>query len=140
MSNTHKSAKDRTTEVLISLVQSKCKLFHDAQGNTYVKTQGQTKVKGRTQVITQILKIRSAEFNELLRKLNYDATKKGLNKTALEEVVETISTIATYEGPTEEVHLRVSQNRRVILYDLVQPDWSVVKITKDGWKTLDTLL
>ena len=138
MSNTHKSAKDRTTEVLISLVQSKCKLFHDAQGNTYVKTQGQTKVKGRTQVITQILKIRSAEFNELLRKLNYDATKKGLNKTALEEVVETISTIATYEGSTEEVHLRVSQNRGVILYDLVQPDWSVVKITKDGWKALDS--
>ena len=138
MSNTHKSAKDRTTEVLISLVQSKCKLFHDAQGNTYVKTQGQTKVKGRTQVITQILKIRSAEFNELLRKLNYDATKKGLNKTALEEVVETISTIATYEGSTENVYLRTCQSKGEIIYDLCSPDWSVVKITKDGWKALDS--
>ena len=55
----------------------------------------------------------------------------------LEEVVETISTIATYEGSTEEVSLRVSQKDRVIFYDLCQPNWSVVNITSNGWEVLD---
>ena len=137
MSKTHKTVKDKTAETLISLVQNRCELFHDAQGNTYAKTQGKTNIRENKQEYTKILKIRSAEFNEFLRKLNYDTTKRGLNKTMLEEVVETISTIATYEGSTEEVSLRVSQKDRVIFYDLCQPNWSVVNITSNGWEVLD---
>ena len=137
MSNKHKAVKDKTVEKLISLVQDRCELFHDAQGNTYAKTQGKTNTRENKQEYTKILKIRSAEFNELIRKLNYDTTKKGLNKNMLEEVVETISTIATYEGHTEEVYLRTCQRKGEIIYDLCRDDWSVIRITRSGWEILD---
>ena len=55
----------------------------------------------------------------------------------LEEVVETISTIATYEGHTEEVYLRTCQRKGEIIYDLCSPDWSVIKITRSGWEILN---
>ncbi len=134
----NKSSNDKTAAMLIGLVQNRCELFRDEQNNTYAKTQGKIKEteQENEQEYTKVLKIRSTEFKELIRKLNYDATKKGLNKNVLDEVINTISTIATYEGSIEEVHLRVCQKDRAIYYDLCRPDWSVVKVTKDGWEVL----
>jgi len=139
MSNKHKNVQDKTVETLISIIQDKCELFRDKQGNTYAKTQGKTNISENKQEkeFTKVMKIRSPEFGELVRKFHYDTTKKGLKKLALEEVIETISTIATYEGHTEEVYLRTCQREGEIIYDLCRADWSVIKITRDGWKLLD---
>jgi len=126
MSKEHKNVQDKTVETLVSIIQDRCELFRDERGNTYVKTQGKTNIsKNKSEQekeFTRILKIRSAEFNELARKFHYDATKKGLKKLA---------------GHTEEVYLRTCQRKGEIIYDLCRPDWSAIKITRGGWEVLN---
>ncbi len=72
-----------------------------------------------------------------LRSLYYAATHKAPNNEALRSVVGVLESIAKFDGQEEEVHLRTAWHGGNLYYDLSDPAWRCVEITKDSWRVMD---
>jgi len=121
--------KVKSDKLLIDYAKQNCKLFCNHQGESYAKV----KVDSHT----EIWKVHSKQFSDILRGWYYQKTKRGLNKNSLESAISTISAIASYEGHIEEVYLRVAQVDDSIYIDMCDKHWKVIEVTNGGWKVLN---
>lgn len=72
-----------------------------------------------------------------LRSLFYAETQKAPNNEAMRSAVGVLESKAMFDGQEEEVHLRTAWHGGALYYDLCDPAWRCVEITKDHWKVME---
>jgi DNA polymerase elongation subunit (family B) len=122
-----------STQILVRLARENAVLlFKDQYGVAY----GKFRVSGHT----EILALESTKFEYYLSKKYYDFTggeivgQESLNNAKRVLIAETL-----FEGPTRELNLRVAWGERKgedICYDLADPEWQCIRITKEGWQII----
>lgn len=107
-------------DILIDLGKQH-QLFHGKDGTAYARV-------GRA-----VYLIESASYRENLMHLFLRLTGKGANRTSLRDALDTLLSIAKFEGPQSNVWLRTGFNRnKNIVVDLGRPDRRMLEIHADG--------
>ena len=84
----------------------------------------------------EILEIRGRAFKEYLTYQYQGMTERVPNSNALKDAINTLSALATNEGPRYRLHNRVALHNNAIWYDLSNDKWQVVRIDMNGWDIL----
>ena len=101
--------------------------FIDQYGEPFVQTN-----EGR------ILPINSKDFHTWLGSLYFASERKGLDRNSYQTACETLSAYATYQGAGKiELHYRVAWHDNALWYDLGDTENRAVKITANGWETIN---
>lgn len=117
-------------DVLIRLCLAACDhLFHDNEHRAYALV--------RENSIARTLPVRSREYGLLLARRYYRATNSGLPSAAKTEAIATLEGLALFEGPQEEVFVRIGEHEGRVILDLCDAQWRVVSIGPTGWEILD---
>ena len=87
----------------------------------------------------ETLRLKSSRFANWIARLYYKHTKNVLGIETTRNVKTVLESRAIYDGETRRLHLRVGSltdqtQIDIIYYDLANKDWSVVKITENGWQ------
>jgi len=82
-------------------------------------------------------KIRSTGFKEWLRYQYFRETRKAPGSQVFLDALKTLAAIATYEGQTHEVYVRIARLGDCVYLDLCNSDWEVVEISADGWRVIN---
>lgn len=73
----------------------------------------------------------------LLRRY-YKSFKKAPSSTAVQSAVATLSSMARFDGPEHEVHLRVAGSKEGVTYlDLGDEEWRAVEISRKDWRVVN---
>ncbi|MBZ0217182.1 MAG: hypothetical protein K8F25_11550, partial [Fimbriimonadaceae bacterium] len=130
--NKKKKSDPKLSEECVRLVEEKNPdLFHNKQKESYISIPQ----KGGGELT---FRIRSGMTKMWLQKTYYDAKGQPISSQTLNEVIETLEAKALFEGPCEEVNLRIAGNDERIFIDIGRVDASVVVIDKNDWmKTTD---
>jgi len=83
----------------------------------------------------ETLRVRG-EFRKWLRHSYFQETKGGCNAEAMQVAVETLASIAEFEGEEIEVFTRVGERQGAIYIDLGDNTWRAVEVTAKGWKVI----
>jgi hypothetical protein len=78
--------------------------------------------------------VRSAQFRSVLSSIYYASTKSSIGKQSLQEALDTIEAKAIHEGTAHKVFFRIGEFNGNIYVDLGSADYSIVKITPEGWQ------
>ena len=81
--------------------------------------------------------LESRGFRDYIARLFYDAQDSAPSAQALQEALGVLQGFARFKGETREVHTRLAGHEDVIYLDLCDEDWSVVRITRDGWEVVN---
>ncbi|WP_428307994.1 hypothetical protein [Lacipirellula sp.] len=82
--------------------------------------------------------VRSTEFREALRFIDFEAHGKVVSEQALKEAIDTAAAKARVRGKAYDVFLRVARVAGSIYLDLGRDSWDAVAIGADGWKSVDS--
>lgn len=126
-----KPKSETQAETIIRLVEEKgTVLFHDTAKDPYAAIM----MDGHREVWA----IDSGDFNIWLNSLYYSAEKRPAKKDSLSQAKEVLKAKAVFEN-TKAIPLdtRVMQSDNAFWYNLSNDDWSAVKITNEGWTTVD---
>ena len=91
----------------------------------------------------ETLRIKSSRFTNWIARLYYINTKNVLGTDNIKNVRSVLEANAVFDGERRKLHLRVGSLTDIITdltqidaiyYDLANKDWSVVKITENGWQ------
>jgi hypothetical protein len=52
----------------------------------------------------------------------------------LSDAIRQLESVAIFEGPQHEVHVRTAQHEGAFYLDLGDPDWRAVEVTRNGWR------
>jgi hypothetical protein len=121
--------KPKQDKILIGIATQHCKFFHNNQNEAYAKIP----VKNHM----EIWNISSPGFKDWIALKLWFLHREGLFKTSFESALTTLRGIATYDCPSEEVYLRVSQLQDELYIDMCNDDWQVLKVTKSGWSLIN---
>ncbi len=81
--------------------------------------------------------IKSKSFRRYLSQKFYDLEGKPPTAQAMQDALNVIEAQAQFEGPEENVYVRLSERGNAAIYlDLCNDNWEVVKITKKGWQVI----
>jgi hypothetical protein len=84
--------------------------------------------------------LKSLRFRNWLCGLYYEYENDVLGSETASNVINVLKAKAEFEGSTRSLGLRVTDIKNepfTIYYDLTKKDWSVIKITKEGWDIQD---
>ncbi|WP_019867641.1 hypothetical protein [Methylovulum miyakonense] len=84
-----------------------------------------------------VMALRSRDFREHLSHAFFKLTGKGCNANALTDALATLESIAKFNNPQHDVYMRVANLDKSLYLDTGCPDWRVIEVTADGWRTLD---
>jgi hypothetical protein len=102
-SNTNVSLTDDPDEFLPALEKRITEKFHDPRGNAYATF---TSAEG----LKQIIRVDSQGFRDIVSKVYYEKTGKGISSFTLDGVVSTVTARARFEGPEHSVFIRVGES------------------------------
>jgi hypothetical protein len=103
--------------------------FHDPRDRPFVRMQ----IDGHI----EIWPVESTRFRKLLAGLYYKRTRKAINRNALADAITTLAGRACHDSSEEPVFLRVAPHDESILIDLCDPQWRIVEVTPQGWRSLE---
>jgi hypothetical protein len=86
---------------------------------------------------TEIWLVRTKEFRRWLSYKFYRQEGKPPGEQAFQDALGIIEAKGLYDSPTLPVFTRVAELNGNIYLDLVNGDWEVVEITKEGWRTIN---
>jgi len=72
-----------------------------------------------------------------LRHKYYEATGGAPNTQALTAALNVLAAKALYDGPVQEVYVRIAAVDDCVYIDLCDENWSVVKINAEGWRLVE---
>ena len=102
-------------------------LFHDAQHRGYASFPRNGHL--------ETWSVRSGDFRRFLALLYYRRFGRAVRREVIAELVEILQAKAQFDGPRQEVHVRLAPGDNDILFlDLGDDDWSVIEIDADGWR------
>jgi len=123
------NSNKKPENMLIAFAKKHAILFSDFQDIGYAQIQK----NGHE----ELYPIESAKFKGWLRQDYYHKEKKGVSKASLDTAIDTIKSIADFDGDRRDVYLRVAQVDNTMYIDLCNDSWQVVKVGKLGWEVLD---
>lgn len=85
----------------------------------------------------EIMPCNSTQFIEYLSHEYYRRFNESVSASVIRDAIVTISGKAQYESKMHDLSVRSTYDNGILWYDLVNSDWQVVKITKEGWKVVD---
>jgi len=103
-------------------------LFHDSQHRGYATFPFEGHV--------ETWPLRSADFRRFLALIYYRQVGTPVRREVLAEQLEILQAQALFEGPREDVHVRLAPTDDDLVLDLGGADWSVIHIDADGWRWL----
>ena len=110
---------------LIEIGTTQARLFHDSSNEAYaVLTVGEHE---------ETYRLRSTSFRRWLIERFYDEEGNAPGSEALKRALETLGARAEFDGPLEEVCLRVAIHAGELWIDLGAKDWNTVHVTSSGW-------
>ena len=115
---------------LVKLVEENdVELFHTPTGVAYARIG----IEGHF----EIHRCRSQGFKQWLSRQLYLSEGKTPNSDALNSAIITIEGRAIFDGKTRVLHNRGAFHEGAIFYDLADEEWRAIKITPEGWQTID---
>jgi hypothetical protein len=123
---TTEEGKPRSQVAILIDIGNRHTLFHDAGGEAYAKYGSGA-----------VCSVGSNEYKEILASSFYRLTGKGANRNALIDAINTLTSVAKFDGKTEPVFLRVGEFEGNIAIDSGQTDHSCFIVSKDGWSNKD---
>ena len=85
----------------------------------------------------EVLRVESGFFRRYLAKLYYDSESKIIGSESVKNAIQILQSIAEQDGTTYPLSLRVAWHDNDIYYDLTDEKWQSVKISKDGWESVN---
>jgi hypothetical protein len=123
--DTRNGRKKSVAKILIELALELGFLWHDSTGAGWVDFY----VDGNLQTA----RIRSKKFRDLLAQVLWEREGRSINSESWSEAVGTLEGLARFKGPEREAFLRVGKHENCIYIDLGTDDWSVVRVSPNGW-------
>lgn len=129
--NMEECKKETQAEIIIRLVEEKDTiLFHDSTKKPYAAIM----IDGHREVWL----IDDDDFTIWLSNLYYNSDKKPAKKDSLSQAKEVLKARALFENKTAiPLETRVAKYDNAIWYNLCNNDWSVLKISDNGWEIVD---
>ena len=121
--------KPKQDVLLIHIATKHCQFFHDNQNEAYAKI----KVQGHI----EIWNLDSIGFKDWISHQLWIRHKQGLNSMSYKSAIIALRGMAVYEGITQEVYLRVAQNKDTIYIDICNDKWQAIKVDNKGWDVID---
>lgn len=118
--------KKSQADILVSMALRNVELFHDDEQAAF----GRVQVDGHLETWP----LNSRRFKEWLRHLYYEAYGRGINKDAVGQASDTLTSLAIFKGLEYRLHLRVAEHGGAFWYDLCNKEWQAVKITPGKWE------
>jgi len=81
-------------------------------------------------------RLRELHFKRWLARCLYMQTGAAPSSQALNDALALLEAMALFEGPAEEVFVRLGQSGEKIYLDLCNEAWQVLEISGEGWKVL----
>jgi hypothetical protein len=135
-------AKDGPMELMIKYAKEGAEYFHTSETEAYATVKNEA---GHWETYP----LHSRRFQLWLRREFHRREKERLEGAdeenqepmifphrALGDVVSHFESIALFEGPEEEVHVRVAGKGGMIYVDLCDRAWRAVEISVDGWRVI----
>lgn len=82
--------------------------------------------------------VRSTEFREALRFIDFEAHGKVVPEQALKEAIDTAAAKGRFRGKAYQTYLRVAPVDDSIYLDLGRDSWDAVEVDKNGWRVVDS--
>jgi hypothetical protein len=101
-------------------------LFHEPGGGAYARL----RINGHNEVHG----VASTAYRELLAERYLSLVGKGCNRNALTDSITTLSAMAKFRGEEYPVWLRTAEDGDDIVIDTGARDWTVIRITTEGWR------
>lgn len=115
--------------MLVELVQERSLLFHSPQGNAYAAIQ--------VNEHQEVYALNSRTMREWCGRLYWDANGNVPGSQALQDALNVLTAISSFEGPELPVFIRLGGHGDCIYLDLADETWRAVKITHSGWRLVD---
>ncbi len=106
--------------------EARVSLSHDAQHRAFVRFPHDGHV--------ETWPLRSADFRRFISLVYYRHTGLVVRREVLAEQLEILAARAVFEGPREDVHVRIAPTAEGLVLDLGGADWSVIEIDASGWR------
>jgi hypothetical protein len=120
--------KKPVAKLLIELALKLGSLWHDSTGTGWVDFY----VEGNQQTA----RLRSKRFRDFLAQVLWEREERSINSEGWSEAVGTLEGLARFSGPEREAFLRVGKHENSIYLDLGTDDWSVVRVSPNGWQII----
>jgi phage/plasmid primase-like uncharacterized protein len=114
----------KQADVLVRLSNS-AKLFHSRDGIAYADI---TRDGHR-----ETCAIQGRDFKRWLRHAFYQETNSSPGSETFNSALGTIEAKAIFEGPEQQVHLRIAGYEGNIYIDIGDTDWRVIQVSPSGW-------
>lgn len=124
---TDESGNDSQATRLVKLANG-IELFHGPDKQAYAVL--------RVRKHKECWSITSSHFEHWLRGRYYHKYRTAPSSPAYQSALGVLISKAIYDGPEQEVYIRVAGNRKKVVIDLGDADWSAVEVTARGWKLL----
>lgn len=106
-----------------------CLLFHDVEGTPYVTVSG-ADAEART------YKLASKEARLWLMRLYHSAKGQVPRAQAIQDALGVLHGRALFDGPVQEVHVRLAGHNGNVYLDLCDERCQVIEITPAGWRVI----
>lgn len=116
-------------EAMVKVAIDKGFFFHDKLKRPFVSMEVNDNL--------QTFHIRSDEFREYLRYLNYKINNNVAAKSTIETTIEHLAAICRYEGEQYSVSYRVAEHEGDIYIDLASKNHNAIRISRNGWAVVD---
>jgi hypothetical protein len=124
-SDTRNGKKKSVAQLLIELALKSGTLWHDSTGAGWIDFT----VDGNLQTA----RLRSKRFRDFLSCVLWQREKRSVSSEGWSEAVNTLEGLARFDGAEREAFLRVGKHEGSIYLDLGTDDWSVVRVSPNGW-------
>jgi hypothetical protein len=119
------------TRILIQLAKENTLLFFKDQYDiAYAKV--------KVQQHSEIISLRSSKFEYFISKLYFDYTRDVVSQESLNNAIRVLIAQTSFENTSRELNLRFAwgEKDKEIFYDLADPNWQCIKITRQGWNII----
>jgi hypothetical protein len=122
-------AKPSQATLLVDLVSNEgVDLFHDHLLEPYITIP----LQGHR----EIWALRARASKNWLQRLFFERTGKALSTQGLTDGLGVLEAKAKFDGPEEEVFVRIAEANGVFYIDLANDNWEAIEVTPGGWKVI----
>lgn len=107
-----------------------CSFFHDSDYKPYVT------IKKKQHL--EHYDLYAKEFRLFISRLAYAEFNINLPKNSLDTILESLAGMAIHDGKEHNVYTRIAEVDGSIYIDLANNKWDCLKITKTGWKVINS--
>ncbi|MCY7344975.1 MAG: bifunctional DNA primase/polymerase [Pyrinomonadaceae bacterium] len=104
-------------------------LFHTSDGEPFASIEVGGHIENH--------RVNSKSFRDFLSYQYYQADGKSPSSQALQDVINSLSGKAKFEGKTQEVFIRLAAFNEKIYLDLCNDLWQIVEIGAGGWRVIE---